>query len=86
MKYSYLIRSAGIFSVLLGSVVLIMWLMDIPALRDNFGGYATIKLSTSVCFVLYGVSLLLYGKRSVLKYLYIASGIVALIAVLMILQ
>ncbi len=49
--------AASFGAVLLGTSVLAGWLLDVPTLRSVVRGWAEIKISTALCFVLAGAAL-----------------------------
>lgn len=54
-----LAHAASVFSVVIGSTVLLGWLLDIPILKNILPDLAPMKFNTAVCFLLLGVSLYL---------------------------
>lgn len=80
MKTEYLCRRIseilGIAVFLIGCVVLVGWIFDIPDLKSISPAFVTMKANTAICFVLIGLSLwLLQEKRSVYKSARIIAGI-----------
>lgn len=54
---------AGITVILVGSLVLIGWVSDIPALKSVLPGLVTMKANTAFGFIVSGVSLLLLSAK-----------------------
>jgi PAS domain S-box-containing protein len=55
-------RRVAIFAMLVGSVVLLGWLLDITSLKILMPGLASMKANTAACLALCGVSLWLMSK------------------------
>jgi hypothetical protein len=77
-------QTASGWVILVGVVVVIGWLLNIPLLTGVISGGSTMKVNTAVCFVLSGVSLGLQiqsrvNLRRVAKGCAIAVGTVALL-------
>jgi hypothetical protein len=58
-RFATLARGAGALVVLLGSSVLLGWILDIAVLKSAIPGAVTMKGNTALSFVLAGLSLLL---------------------------
>jgi PAS domain S-box-containing protein len=50
-------RFAGVLVILVGTLALIGWVLDIAALRSVAPGWASMKVNTALCFLLIGISL-----------------------------
>jgi signal transduction histidine kinase len=82
--YKTFSKYAGISAIIIGISVFIGWGIDNTFLKSIYGDWVTMKPTTSLCFVLEGISLLLLqGKENYQKkipgYIYLCSGIVAII-------
>ncbi|MGA2695409.1 MAG: PAS domain S-box protein [Terriglobales bacterium] len=63
-SYRLFSQGAGVLAVVVGSLALLGWLLNIPALTSIIPGLATMKPNTALCFVLAGVSLWLIQSHS----------------------
>ncbi|MFN6474542.1 MAG: PAS domain S-box protein [Nostoc sp. SerVER01] len=84
---SFVAKIASAIPVLVGSLVLVGWWLEIDVLKRGFpGSPATMKFNTALCFVLSGMSLWLFltggrtrrgGERTVQNYLHFPSILLA---------
>jgi uncharacterized membrane protein YozB (DUF420 family) len=56
-------RVAGAVVLGLGSVVLVGWMFDVPALKSILPAWVAMKANTAACFILIGVAMLLLTRR-----------------------
>ena len=61
-------------------IVLLGWYLDILTLKSVLPGLATMKVNTAVCFVLSGLSLLLYADQTVKRVIDLKHAFAALVA------
>jgi PAS domain S-box-containing protein len=92
-KYlNYILRavvlSAGIVTILIGFLVLIGWIFEIPVLKSLNPSYPAMKVNTSICFILLGIALLLQNapaksdlRRTSARILVIIVMILSLISI-----
>ncbi|WP_414573689.1 PAS domain S-box protein [Nostoc sp. CCY 9925] len=89
---SFVAKIASAIPVLVGSLVLVGWWLEIDVLKRGFpGSPATMKFNTALCFVLSGMSLWLFltggrtrrgGERTVQNYLHFPSILLAKVCVI----
>src|ERR1700729_4313911 len=85
-KRSNLFASTAFFIIGLGIAALFGWLLNIGFLKSVFPAFVAMKLNTSLCFILSGLSFLLLTRtsglflKSLLKVLLLGIGTFALIS------
>lgn len=60
-RFEHYARAAGAAAVVIGTLVLLGWLLDVSLLKSVLPGKVAMKPNTAICFVLAGASLLLLG-------------------------
>jgi signal transduction histidine kinase len=70
-------RIAGAFVLIIGALVLVGWVMNIPILRDS-GTASKMMPSTAVCFLLGGLAVVLEGGRGAARWAIIAARVLAI--------
>ena len=83
-------RKAGIAVIVIGSMVIVGWMFNIPALKTVLPGLVTMKANTAACFILSGTALWLWHRhptdQSKRLWAQILAGIVLGIGLLTLLQ
>ncbi|MGB9937472.1 MAG: PAS domain-containing sensor histidine kinase [Methanobacterium sp.] len=65
-KFSPFVSLLSILTIISGLLILIGWIFNIPVLTSPNPSYASTALTTSICFILVGISLFLIRKRYIL--------------------
>lgn len=86
----YITPLAGLFSILIGTFVLLFWTIDITILYNIFPQFVTMKANTAIAFLLAGIALCLLQKENhkplSRMIFYTSSFIVLLIGILSLLE
>lgn len=86
----YITTLAGLFSIVIGTFVLMLWAIDISILNNIFPQFVTMKANTAIAFLLAGIALCLLQKenqKSLFQIVFYTSSLsVLLIAVLSLLE
>ncbi|MFN8285556.1 MAG: PAS domain S-box protein [Chitinophagales bacterium] len=72
-KYKLIVIGGAVFGLLVGLCVLTGWITNYHPLKVLLPGYPSMKFTTSLCFILSGLSLLLHLSDRPLPYLFRSS-------------